>query len=172
MNDDQKAHKRRRQSADYAQKRWVLVGKVVRERTREDKAILWRKRNARWIKANPEKNRIRSNRYYLRNSWRVKERVARRRALQLRAMPGWANRFFINEAYHLASLRTRMLGFPWHVDHIVPLISEIVCGLHTHDNLRVISGKENLAKGNRYWPDMPVESVTSALHSESLRGMQ
>lgn len=82
---------------------------------------------------------------------------AKRRAAQLCATPAWANEFFMEEAYRLAALRTKMLGYPWHVDHIVPLQSKFVCGLHVHNNLRVIPGAENRAKGNQTWPDMPTE---------------
>lgn len=48
-----------------------------------------------------------------------------------------------------------MFGFQWHVDHIVPLTSQIVCGLHSHTNIRVIPGAENISKNNRIWEDMP-----------------
>lgn len=71
------------------------------------------------------------------------------------AMPAWANPFFIEEIYDLARRRTIATGFPWHVDHIVPTISHLVCGLHTERNLRVIPGKENQSKKNFHWPDMP-----------------
>lgn len=73
----------------------------------------------------------------------------RRRLAHKNATPSWANPFFIEEAYHLARLRTKMLNFKWHVDHIVPLRSKLVCGLHTHQNLRVIPAIINVQKGNR-----------------------
>jgi hypothetical protein len=71
------------------------------------------------------------------------------------AMPVWANEFFIEEIYDLAAVRSKVTGFEWHVDHIVPLQSKVVCGLHVEHNLRVIPKGMNLAKGNRHWPDMP-----------------
>jgi len=80
--------------------------------------------------------------------------AAKRRAAKLLATPAWAEVFFIEEAYRLAALRSRVTGMPWEVDHIVPLVSESVCGLHVIDNLRVIPKTLNRSKSNRYWPDM------------------
>jgi hypothetical protein len=42
----------------------------------------------------------------------------------------------------------------YEVDHTVPVSSRLVCGLHTHTNLRVISHSENVRKGNFLWPQM------------------
>lgn len=72
-----------------------------------------------------------------------------------RATPAWCDVFILMEAYRLARLRTKMTGIKWSVDHIVPLNSQIVCGLHSHTNIRVVPLSENSSKGNRWWPDMP-----------------
>lgn len=93
--------------------------------------------------------------YKLEHPERFAAREAARRARKFSSTPAWANEFFVEEAYALAKLRTKVFGFAWHVDHIVPLNSKKVCGLHTHSNLQVIPGAENISKGNRNWPDMP-----------------
>jgi len=85
----------------------------------------------------------------------VNANTAKRFASKMRAMPAWANQFFIEEAYDLARRREAATGIEWHVDHIVPLRSAVVCGLHVENNLRVIPATSNMAKGNRHWPDMP-----------------
>jgi hypothetical protein len=118
----------------------------------KEKAVLTRKNYAL---SNPERVREQRLRNYAKNSDRYTAALALYRAKKRKATPVWANSFFIGEAYHLAKLRTKMLGFPWHVDHIVPLKSKRVCGLHVENNLRVIPSVENIRKGNHSWPNMP-----------------
>lgn len=123
-----------------------------------------------WAKANKDKTRASVRKWGAANRKKINAaesirakanrhkgnaKNARYRATQLDATPAWANEFFIKEAYHLAALRTKMFGFKWHVDHVVPLRSKYVCGLHCEANLQVIPSVENLKKSNRYWPDMP-----------------
>lgn len=76
--------------------------------------------------------------------------LAKYRSTKLQATAKWGNEFFIQEAYRLAALRTKVFGYPWHVDHIVPLQGRIVCGLHVENNLQVIPGKDNNKKSNKW----------------------
>lgn len=144
-------------------KRWRRAnGKIAVQRSER-----WRKANperaagysARWRKANPELSArgaaARTARWVKANPGRAAELKMRRNAQKLCATPAWANEFFIAEIYHLAQLRTKLTGIKWHVDHIVPLRSKRVCGLHVEHNLQVLPAAKNESKSNRYWPDMP-----------------
>ena len=68
-------------------------------------------------------------------------------------IPKWVDKdhmWLIKEVYELAQIRTKEFGFPWHVDHIIPLQGELVSGLHVIENLQVLPGVENIKKKNKY----------------------
>lgn len=108
-----------------------------------------------WKEKNPEHWRALRRRHYENNRFVHYARSGAYRGHRAKAQPKWANTFFIAEIYHLASLRTKHLGIKHHVDHIVPLRSKLVCGLHCESNLRVIPAIENNKKSNKTWPDKP-----------------
>ena len=58
----------------------------------------------------------------------------------------WADTAKIEAIYEQA----RKLGH--HVDHIVPLNSELVCGLHVEHNLTILSPQDNIKKSNKFDP--------------------
>lgn len=115
-----------------------------------------RKASAKYRTKNLQATRDRIEDWRKRNLGARAAYTRKRHAIKMGAVPKWANQFFIMEIYDLARLRTKVMGFKWHVDHIVPLKHPLVCGLHTEHNLRVIPAIDNMRKNNRYWPDMPM----------------
>lgn len=77
------------------------------------------------------------------------------RAQTKRATPPWCDLGAVAAIYAEAQRITRETGELHVVDHIVPKINPIVCGLHVPWNLRVIHWRENAVKGAFWWPDMP-----------------
>lgn len=108
-----------------------------------------------WKKENPLKNKKHASDFAKNNLHKKSAAAAQRRSRMLKATPTWANKEQVEKIYETAALMTRDTDIPHHVDHIVPLQSKVVCGLHVENNLRVMIGEENRSKGNRYWPDMP-----------------
>jgi hypothetical protein len=90
----------------------------------------WKERNIVWVRADTK---------------------ARRRKHR-KATPPWLTRkqkSEIRHMYQIAITMTNTTGEQYVVDHIVPLRSPDVCGLHAPWNLRVITQKENLKKSNK-----------------------
>jgi 5-methylcytosine-specific restriction endonuclease McrA len=156
-------------------KRYESTGKcteceIIRRRiyyaanTEKEKAYneVYRKKNAAklraldtaWAKRNPDKKIAASLKWARENPDKKNAAVAARKASQIKATPGWANLDYINGMYELCAL-FRKIGIDMHIDHIVPLKSKLVCGLHVEDNLQLMTRSENSSKGNRWWPDMP-----------------
>jgi hypothetical protein len=121
----------------------------------------------RWRLANPDAESASKTAYRIKNPYKValanrlwaqRNRGKRnaieacRRAAKLRATPQWVERSRIQDIYTEVDRRSKTEGVVYHVDHIVPLQSEFVCGLHCLSNLQIIPGKENISKGNRTWP--------------------
>ena len=76
-------------------------------------------------------------------------------AQKVHAMPAWADKQRIQIFYEWARSLSQQSGERFEVDHIVPLRSPFVCGLHVHHNLQILQKSENVSKLNRHWPDMP-----------------
>ncbi len=135
-------------AAEYAKKRQRDKRRMARLKTEDPDAYRAQMRKRRG-KRDPQKEAERRRRRYEANPGLKRAERKRYEAAQLRATPVWADHDKIKQIYKTASV------FDYEVDHIVPLRSPIVCGLHVEHNLQLLDGRENARKGNRYWPDMP-----------------
>jgi hypothetical protein len=87
------------------------------------------------------------------NPGKVNANTVKRRTAKMHRTPSWLTAddlWMIEQAYELAALRTKLFGFSWHVDHVLPLQGKKVSGLHVPNNLQVIPWKDNVSKANRF----------------------
>lgn len=135
----------------------------------KEKKAAWDKayQQAHWAKilkqamerrhANPEMLN-RSNRINSKSPHRTATKasaVSWRRAKLKQATPPWVDRGALTLVYIEAKREQERTGIKMHVDHIVPLVSDIVCGLHVPWNLQILFYRDNHRKSNKHWPDMP-----------------
>jgi hypothetical protein len=123
----------------------------------------WREKNPErmkaavkaWDAAHPEKKLEAAKKRQKRYPHLAVAAVARRRAVKHQATPTWADKKAISQYYLIAGYLSSELGSPFSVDHVVPLKSESVCGLHAQTNLSILPAAWNAKKGNRIWPGKP-----------------
>jgi hypothetical protein len=120
-----------------------------------------------------EKRRQRNRRYYERHREKLlvsqreryaEQTVVERAKQQFRSaryrgqaehIPEWNDLEEAARTYVAAMIMTELTGEQYVVDHVVPLNHPLVCGLHSHQNMEVITARENALKKNLFWPGMP-----------------
>lgn len=83
--------------------------------------------------------------------WTAKTR--KYQSARLKRTPAWLTEddlWMMEQAYDIAKERTRVFGFPWHVDHVIPLQGKLVSGLHVPHNMQVIPATDNCSKSNKF----------------------
>ncbi len=111
--------------------------------------------NKNWRKENPDSVKTIAKRAQRKQvkSGKNAHKIAKRRASKLQATPSWLSekdQKQIKLIYTACSNVTERTGKPHHVDHIVPLQGENVCGLHVPWNLAIIPASMNLSKSNKF----------------------
>lgn len=114
-----------------------------------------RARRRAFYAANPDLCRAYSRNWQKQNLDKVYFKNSNRRAAKLQATPVWADLEAMKLFYAESIKLSEKTGITHHVDHIVPLQNELVCGLHNQFNLQILTATENISKGNRFWPNMP-----------------
>lgn len=171
---------RKRNNYDYSCKTCVIQRSNAWQKSNPEKfKEISRKSSRKFFENNPERRREISRAWYSRNIEAQRARIAenhvrfaerrlayrkwyekqfpektrarsnKRRAIKARAIPIWADFDAIKAIY----VEAQKCGLE--VDHIVPLNSKYVSGLHCEANMQLLPRLENIRKGNRWWPDMP-----------------
>lgn len=80
-------------------------------------------------------------------------KTMRRKAAKLKAIPPWCDLGEIARIYAEAARITAETGVPHEVDHIHPLQGKMICGLHVHTNMQILTKTENSRKKNLFNAD-------------------
>ena len=132
-------------------------------------------RKKAWSDANKERAAAQQKKWREANPERRTEAHIRRRAAKQAGQSTFSEE--TKTKVKLLAKERRALrkeGKIFHIDHIVPLKAtafglHVACGLHTDANLQLLPEKENLEKGNRWWPDMGDYTLE---HIAELRALQ
>ena len=135
-------------------KRWTATGNC---------ATCQASRTKNWTEKNPdkhlfyrqsEKRRQSTNqsakKHYANNKVYYIVKDAKRRAQKLLATTVWGQQNVESFYVKAKELEAMNPGVKYHVDHIVPLAGENVCGLHNEFNLQILTETENKRKGNAW----------------------
>lgn len=106
-------------------------------------------RNKKYLKTWKQENKEHLKEYGKQKRKRRRKEIyannAKRRAQRLQAVPKWADLESIKQIY-----KDCPIGH--HVDHVIPLLNKLVCGLHVPNNLQYLKAEDNLKKSNKFTP--------------------
>ena len=140
---------------------WVIDNKKRSEKPKSEASKAagrrYYEKNKEAVKARanarpPEEKQNNRNKHKEKNPDLYKALVSVRKRRHRQATLKWITaeqKLAMRQLYLQAIKLTKLTGERYVVDHIVPLISDVVCGLHVPWNLRVITQEENLRKSNK-----------------------
>jgi hypothetical protein len=105
---------------------------------------------------NHEENKQKRREHYYNNKGMYLHNYYLREDRIKQATPLWLTKEMksqIREMYDLRKEISDKEGREYHIDHIVPIKGEYVCGLHVPWNLQILLGEDNLEKSNKHESD-------------------
>jgi hypothetical protein len=131
-------------------RRWYNENK---ERMREinKKYHFEKRKDTEWVK----QQKKRADEHRKNNLGKYAAKESRRRTAKLNASVSWADQKYIEDLYKNCReaediFNNAGLNIKFHVDHIVPLQNDKVCGLHVEHNLQILTAEDNLSKSNSF----------------------
>jgi hypothetical protein len=131
------------------------------QRYYEKNRDLYIERAKSWSDINPEKRKEISRKYRKANQFAKNASTAHYRAMKIQATPPWLSDQHLNEIKQI--YKDCPKGY--HVDHIIPLRSDLACGLHVPWNLQIIKAEDNMSKGNA----VPIQTPVTICHQKKVR---
>lgn len=141
--DEERQRSRNRPESQRIRKR---AQDKVRYLARREEFLRW---HAEYREKNREKVRAIKRAWMRANRGYARALCAKWNAAKYQACPEWVDWQSIIAIYKQAVRMTRETGIKHDVDHIIPLQSETVCGLHVPWNMQILTRSENARKGNR-----------------------
>lgn len=120
---------------------------------KRDKILATQKRSVEKRRAEGKDVNKPSREYNKRNPEYKRFYASQRKTHVRQATPSWLTseqKAHIKRTYRLAQIMKDETGIDYHVDHIIPLRGENICGLHVPQNLQVLKADLNLKKSNIY----------------------
>ena len=140
---------------------WIIDNDKRKEKPKSEAAKeagrRYYERNKELVKARSnarptEEKRTHRNKHKKENPELYKALTSVRKRRHRKATPKWitpGQKLAMRNLYLKAQELSKIAGQRYVVDHIIPLQSTTVCGLHVPWNLRVITQEENLKKSNK-----------------------
>lgn len=122
---------------------------------RDKEAIINKSNN--YYRNNKEKCSLVKKIYYNNNRYKFLASSRGYKVKKLNATPKWLSskhKEEINLIYKKSQELSLTTGISYEVDHIIPIKSKFVCGLHVPWNLQILTSYENRSKSNKLVEDI------------------